>query len=153
MIRAGDHHVIVVGGMESMSNAPYVLKKAFFFQAEDGIRVRNVTGVQTCALPISITSPPRWYIVMVLPATNGPDSSARSRSAFHSGHRPTSDQTRQTASGAAVVSVLCSVVHMSASSFQGRWSSYRWSTRRLSPQNGSCQTEATESRTIEPGAF
>src|SRR5207249_7919648 len=25
----------------------------FFFQAEDGIRDRNVTGVQTCALPIS----------------------------------------------------------------------------------------------------
>src|SRR5207249_9605584 len=25
----------------------------FFFQAEDGIRPRNVTGVQTCALPIS----------------------------------------------------------------------------------------------------
>src|SRR6266540_7045671 len=24
----------------------------FFFQAEDGIRVRDVTGVQTCALPI-----------------------------------------------------------------------------------------------------
>src|SRR5207249_5612621 len=24
----------------------------FFFQAEDGIRARNVTGVQTCALPI-----------------------------------------------------------------------------------------------------
>src|SRR5207249_6814889 len=24
----------------------------FFFQAEDGIRRRNVTGVQTCALPI-----------------------------------------------------------------------------------------------------
>src|SRR5699024_11720577 len=24
-----------------------------FFQAEDGIRHRNVTGVQTCALPIS----------------------------------------------------------------------------------------------------
>src|SRR5699024_12158117 len=24
----------------------------FLFQAEDGIRVRNVTGVQTCALPI-----------------------------------------------------------------------------------------------------
>src|SRR5699024_12135178 len=28
----------------------------FFFQAEDGIRDRNVTGVQTCALPISIRS-------------------------------------------------------------------------------------------------
>src|SRR5699024_11925778 len=25
----------------------------FYFQAEDGIRDRNVTGVQTCALPIS----------------------------------------------------------------------------------------------------
>src|SRR5699024_12206236 len=28
----------------------------FFVQAEDGIRDRNVTGVQTCALPISIKS-------------------------------------------------------------------------------------------------
>src|SRR5699024_11271311 len=27
----------------------------FFFQAEDGIRDRNVTGVQTCALPIFIS--------------------------------------------------------------------------------------------------
>src|SRR5699024_2774242 len=27
----------------------------FFFRAEDGIRGRNVTGVQTCALPISST--------------------------------------------------------------------------------------------------
>src|SRR5689334_24741911 len=38
----------------------------FFFQAEDGIRDGTVTGVQTCALPISVTShqcaPPseRW---------------------------------------------------------------------------------------------
>src|SRR5258707_8358268 len=28
----------------------------FFFQAEDGIRDIGVTGVQTCALPISATS-------------------------------------------------------------------------------------------------
>src|SRR5207249_5589927 len=28
----------------------------FFFLAEDGIRVRNVTGVQTCALPIFLGS-------------------------------------------------------------------------------------------------
>src|SRR5699024_11856178 len=42
----------------------------FFFQAEDGIRDRNVTGVQTCALPIWIKatpgitglSPPRVHI-------------------------------------------------------------------------------------------
>jgi acetyl-CoA C-acetyltransferase len=30
MIRSGDHSVIVAGGMESMSNAPYILKKARF---------------------------------------------------------------------------------------------------------------------------
>jgi acetyl-CoA C-acetyltransferase len=30
MIRAGDHEVIVTGGMESMSNAPYLLKKGRF---------------------------------------------------------------------------------------------------------------------------
>src|SRR5699024_12051096 len=29
----------------------------FFFQAEDGIRDRNVTGVQTCALPICLEEP------------------------------------------------------------------------------------------------
>src|SRR5438067_11346344 len=28
----------------------------FFFQAEDGIRDRNVTGVQTCALPIYVNN-------------------------------------------------------------------------------------------------
>src|SRR5699024_9154115 len=30
----------------------HVICVFFFFQAEDGIRDRNVTGVQTCALPI-----------------------------------------------------------------------------------------------------
>src|SRR5207249_4177272 len=29
-----------------------IIPSIFFFQAEDGIRDRNVTGVQTCALPI-----------------------------------------------------------------------------------------------------
>src|SRR5699024_1581556 len=32
----------------------------FFFQAEDGIRDRNVTGVQTCALPISWNRWAEW---------------------------------------------------------------------------------------------
>src|SRR3989442_12323941 len=36
----------------------------FFFQAEDGIRDADVTGVQTCALPISVSPGPvkkeRW---------------------------------------------------------------------------------------------
>src|SRR5436189_271972 len=31
----------------------YLDKAVFFFQAEDGIRDTSVTGVQTCALPIS----------------------------------------------------------------------------------------------------
>ena len=37
MIRAGDVDVVVTGGMESMSNAPYVLKKARFgYRLGDG---------------------------------------------------------------------------------------------------------------------
>src|SRR5690554_7321973 len=52
----------------------------FFFQAEDGIRDADVTGVQTCALPISPSSsasrreilspspvPPYWREMAVLP--------------------------------------------------------------------------------------
>src|SRR2546430_13676872 len=33
----------------------------FFFQAEDGIRDLTVTGVQTCALPISVSCPPPFH--------------------------------------------------------------------------------------------
>src|SRR5699024_11615554 len=33
-----------------------LLSLVFFFQAEDGIRDRNVTGLQTCALPILLTA-------------------------------------------------------------------------------------------------
>src|SRR5205809_2762562 len=39
----------------------------FFFQAEDGIRDVAVTGVQTCALPISaatLTSARRWSLAL-----------------------------------------------------------------------------------------
>jgi acetyl-CoA C-acetyltransferase len=40
MIRSGDHAVVVAGGMESMSNAPYVLKKARFgYKLGDGALV------------------------------------------------------------------------------------------------------------------
>src|SRR2546427_10986708 len=34
----------------------------FFFKAEDGIRVLTVTGVQTCALPISNFEPPLFKV-------------------------------------------------------------------------------------------
>src|SRR5260370_42419898 len=39
--------------LESLYASSYV-NIFFFFQAEDGIRDSSVTGVQTCALPISI---------------------------------------------------------------------------------------------------
>src|SRR5438067_5000505 len=38
----------------------------FFFQAEDGIRDRNVTGVQTCALPISVIYPVVCVVLLML---------------------------------------------------------------------------------------
>jgi acetyl-CoA C-acetyltransferase len=44
MIRAGDHKVIVAGGMESMSNAPYALKKARFgYRLGDGTLIDLMT--------------------------------------------------------------------------------------------------------------
>jgi len=44
MIRAGDHSVIVAGGMESMSNAPYILKKARFgYRLGDGVLIDLMT--------------------------------------------------------------------------------------------------------------
>src|SRR5437667_3799439 len=43
---------ILVSRTTSASIASYLFSLFFFFQAEDGIRDRDVTGVQTCALPI-----------------------------------------------------------------------------------------------------
>jgi acetyl-CoA C-acetyltransferase len=44
MIRAGDHDLIVAGGMESMSNAPYILKKARFgYRLGDGTLIDLMT--------------------------------------------------------------------------------------------------------------
>ncbi len=43
MIRSGDHSVIVAGGMESMSNAPYILKQARFgYRLGDGVVVDSM---------------------------------------------------------------------------------------------------------------
>src|SRR2546421_9456567 len=44
----------------------------FFFQAEDGIRDLIVTGVQTCALPISMVSVSRPGISMCLACSRSP---------------------------------------------------------------------------------
>src|SRR5438034_6070935 len=48
-----------IGGRPWSLFLMFVCSIFFFFQAEDGIRDHCVTGVQTCALPISITS--AWY--------------------------------------------------------------------------------------------
>src|SRR5260221_7960993 len=39
----------------SLLSLTFFIFSFFFFQAEDGIRDHCVTGVQTCALPISLT--------------------------------------------------------------------------------------------------
>ena len=44
MIRTGDHEIIVTGGMESMSNAPYFLKNARFgYRLGDGSLIDSMT--------------------------------------------------------------------------------------------------------------
>jgi acetyl-CoA C-acetyltransferase len=44
MIRSGDHSVVVAGGMESMSNAPYILKQARFgYRLGDGVLIDLMT--------------------------------------------------------------------------------------------------------------
>src|SRR2546430_5526601 len=67
------HNVKVFNGSEQAGR--YFL---FFFQAEDGIRDLTVTGVQTCALPISAglepgrPEMPRW-----VPGAGNPSANAR----------------------------------------------------------------------------
>src|SRR5690554_7520441 len=48
----------------------------FFFQAEDGIRDADVTGVQTCALPISTD------MLVLMARTGDADSGAKGISTF-----------------------------------------------------------------------
>src|SRR5207249_2734131 len=55
----------------------------FFFQAEDGIRGRNVTGVQTCALPISQIVPVRFSSVADLATLLRPLVSQRGNLVAH----------------------------------------------------------------------
>src|SRR5262249_57706148 len=48
------------GGETEASDACVCCSCFFFFQAEDGIRDWSVTGVQTCALPISLDCRARY---------------------------------------------------------------------------------------------
>ena len=44
MIRAGVHDVVLAGGMESMSNAPYLLTKGRFgYKMGDGVLIDHMT--------------------------------------------------------------------------------------------------------------
>src|SRR5256886_7123432 len=60
------HHKMQRRGMELQATAELIIRDVlfmyqlffFFFQAEDGIRDLTVTGVQTCALPISDSQMP-----------------------------------------------------------------------------------------------
>src|SRR5256885_3159463 len=73
---------------------------SFFFQAEDGIRDYKVTGVQTCALPISFPSP----AAKLLPVADVPVlSSIAPRSFFEE-----FDGLRRTSRGSQTLSVLAS---------------------------------------------
>src|SRR5688500_20181428 len=56
----------------------------FFFQAEEGIRDYKVTGVQTCALPISARAPACLH---ARPQRGGRRRGGRSRLARPPGHR------------------------------------------------------------------
>ena len=53
----------------------------FFFQAEDGIRDYKVTGVQTCALPISEARRIGLYLAASIARSQGPYQSG-SRSPY-----------------------------------------------------------------------
>src|SRR2546425_11996950 len=54
----------------------------FFFQAEDGIRDKLVTGVQTCALPIYRTDTSRMFVDMLTTAFSMGDLRAAARGAL-----------------------------------------------------------------------
>src|SRR5207249_5803226 len=78
--------------------------RLFFFQAKDGIRARNVTGVQTCALPISRSPgagrgdqrPPRradaGRQLTALKASSSPARSSATKAAAPSGPAPSSNR-------------------------------------------------------------
>src|SRR5439155_9240128 len=62
-------HVLNINNYHQPSAIGSIAESAiFFYQAEDGIRGGHVTGVQTCALPISGSSLPRSALMTSLRA-------------------------------------------------------------------------------------
>src|SRR5256885_8028138 len=62
-----------VGGV-GVANGDGASSSFFFFQAEDGIRDYKVTGVQTCALPISLPSKTTLSAAPATPAAGANDA-------------------------------------------------------------------------------
>src|SRR5690348_17789967 len=71
----------------------------FFFQAEDGIRDGRVTGVQTCALPISPAQPQASSSLMMHPVSSSEMPSPPSRSGKENDVRPISPALRTSSHG------------------------------------------------------
>src|SRR5690606_40754166 len=67
----------------------------FVFQAEDGIRDFHVTGVQTCALPISLTIP----VVSVVSRPNGLPIASTLRPTVNSDESPSGSVVRLSGGG------------------------------------------------------
>src|SRR2546425_7149888 len=69
----------------------------FFFQAEDGIRDKLVTGVQTCALPIYVGGEEDVLVLELrIAALEDPDHVGRRRSLEHPlAHREADAHTRE----------------------------------------------------------
>src|SRR5436190_12218819 len=65
----------------------------FFFQAEDGIRDHCVTGVQTCALPISSSPPARQPFEFGCRA--GGEDAKREQPVWLGGHRPLAERSEE----------------------------------------------------------
>src|SRR2546425_5829347 len=66
----------------------------FFFQAEDGIRDKLVTGVQTCALPISCPRDPRSARRAAALARSAGRVAGRGQDPDDAGRRATRQQRR-----------------------------------------------------------
>src|SRR5207245_6367313 len=92
-----------------LSRSVFVL--CFFFQAEDGIRDATVTGVQTCALPISAL-------------TASPDN-GRNRPPVYSGApaRPSAQKTGSSGQGALPMAAVSARSEERRVGKEGRW---RW---------------------------
>src|SRR5450830_783493 len=60
----GVPYIVILSRPHTLSSL--CMLAVYFFQAADGIRDRNVTGVQTCALPISYFQARKWHDQIVL---------------------------------------------------------------------------------------